>query len=211
VVALQRVAAGWAGLGRSRIRRRPSPTLPGSGLRARAHRSWGTANPRGRWQKKPSSALGRYAAAPRPAPPAEHRLPPVIPGRALTGKETLIPPATCLFTNRSLYGPRTAAGGSSMPETPVRDKNSDQARDQVFLRVRSTLVSTATRESRLSTRRHTLSQHCSATPNPMAPSPQRALMGRSLARPPTGMDAPFRLSMAEQLGLRRSSSSDLRL
>jgi hypothetical protein len=44
----------------------------------------------------------------------------------------------------------------------------------------------------------------------MAPSPQRALMGRSLARPPTGMDAPFRLSMAEQLGLRRSSSSDLR-
>jgi hypothetical protein len=29
---------------------------------------------------------------------------------ALKGTETLIGPATCLFTNRSVYGPRTAGG-----------------------------------------------------------------------------------------------------
>jgi len=34
------------------------------------------------------------------------------------GTETLITPATCPFTNRSLYGPRTAAGDRACPRPP---------------------------------------------------------------------------------------------
>jgi hypothetical protein len=36
----------------------------------------------------------------------------------LKGTETLITPATCPFTNRPSYGPRTAAGARACPRPP---------------------------------------------------------------------------------------------
>jgi hypothetical protein len=39
---------------------------------------------------------------------------------SLKGTETLITPATCSFTNRSLYGPRTVAGLEHARDAPQR-------------------------------------------------------------------------------------------
>jgi hypothetical protein len=67
------------------------------------------------------------------------------------------------------------------PYTLKGTKTSDRARDHVFLRVRSTCSASAATMGiqTVHQARHLFPEHCPATLNPMGPSPQRALKGKT--------------------------------